>query len=155
VLDMGVRTPAAIAPLDARLLTPQNAATADRQPRADESLRTLNEAVQGLARVTAAQGLEAAYDHYAAQRIRIHRQEALPILGLRELSQWLSSHPSRVKLEALRTEAASSGDLGYSYGSYALTTGEGSNEKGYYAHFWRWLGKAGWRIVFEVSNPLP
>jgi hypothetical protein len=43
----------------------------------------------------------------------------------------------------------------YSYGSYELTTGEKSNEKDYYAHFWRWLGRDGWRIVFEVNNPLP
>ncbi len=153
VLDIGVRTPAAIASLDATLITPQDAAAAGRQPRTEESLRTLNEAVQGLARITAVQGLEAAYDRYAAQRIRVHRQEAPPILGLRALRQWLASQPRKMKLEALKTEA--SGDLGYSYGSYNLTTGEGSNEKGYYTHFWRWLGNDGWHIVFEVSNPLP
>jgi hypothetical protein len=89
----------------------------------------------------AAQGFEAAYDRYAPQRIRVHHQRAMPLLSLHELRQSISAHPRKAKLEVSKIDAASLGDLGYSYGDYEVTTGEGS--------------KDGWRIVLEVNNPLP
>lgn len=47
-------------------------------------------------------------------------------------------------------EAAKSGDLGYTYGSYELREDGQTKEQGYYAHIWKRDAKGRWRIA--VSN---
>jgi ketosteroid isomerase-like protein len=44
-----------------------------------------------------------------------------------------------------------SGDLGYSYGSYALASGE----KGHYARVWKMTDGGEWKIAAQIEKPLP
>jgi len=44
-----------------------------------------------------------------------------------------------------------SGDLGYSYGSYALASGE----KGHYARIWKMTDGGEWKIAAQIEKPLP
>jgi len=54
------------------------------------------------------------------------------------------------------SNVSSSADLGYCYGSYELREGGGAKtEKGYYARVWKRDARGNWRIVFDLSNPLP
>ncbi len=46
---------------------------------------------------------------------------------------------------------ALSGDLGYTYGSYALASGE----KGYYARVWKMTEGGDWKLAAQVEKPLP
>ena len=62
-----------------------------------------------------------------------------------------------IKWETLKTDVAASGDLGYAYGTYAVTPkgSEKPSEQGNYARVWRRQGKGPWRVVFNVATPWP
>jgi ketosteroid isomerase-like protein len=55
--------------------------------------------------------------------------------------------------EPIKADVSHSGDLGYAYGSYEV--GGAKPEKGYYARVWKRDAQGRWRIVMDVTNPIP
>ena len=89
-------------------------------------------------------GSNRAYNQYLSTNARVYRHnreppatkaEALRILGLEPPTIW----------KAEVAAVASSGDLGYTYGSFDGTV------KGSYVRIWRYT-KDGWRIVVDITN---
>lgn len=149
VLDIGVPVPNAVAPLDVAVTTPQPIKTGS-PPKYEAALQALQAAEAKFSQLADSPKFAAAYQQYAADRMRLHRSNVMPLTSQREIVQWAGQQKHAVKLTTIKLEAARSGDFGYSYGSY-----ENGEEKGYYAHFWRHLSKDGWRLVLEVQTPLP
>ncbi|MFN7930168.1 MAG: nuclear transport factor 2 family protein [Blastocatellia bacterium] len=145
VLDIGVPVPSAVAPLDATVITP---ITKSGALKYETAWPALQQAEQSFIQLASGQTLAAAYQRYAADRMRLHRPGVMPFTTRAAAITWAGKQTA--KLATLKIEAARSGDFGYSYGSYE--SGEG---KGYYAHYWRCLDKAQWQLVLEVLNPLP
>jgi hypothetical protein len=51
-------------------------------------------------------------------------------------------------------DVSAAGDLGYTYGRYELTFKD-ATEKGYYARLWARDRGGPWKVVLEVTSPVP
>ncbi|HET9795032.1 MAG TPA: nuclear transport factor 2 family protein [Thermoanaerobaculia bacterium] len=81
---------------------------------------------------------------------RLHRDGEEPVAGIARIA----GDPR--KSGAFRAAptgggVSRSGDLGYTYGSYALASGE----KGYYARVWKMTESGDWKIAAQIERPLP
>lgn len=97
-------------------------------------------------------------DAFIDPHVRIYRQGENPIVGSDAIRAYFSVRPYLTSWKPMFVDAASSGDLGYAYGSYELRTGEDTEketEKGYYIRVWKLVEKNQWKIVHEVTSPLP
>ena len=105
----------------------------------------------------ALKGLKKALEENIDEEARIYRQESQPIVGINSIQSYFSKKPYLSRWEPLEASVAESGDLGYSYGSYTVKNGSkpGEDEKGYYLHAWRRDASNRWRLVAEVTSPLP
>jgi ketosteroid isomerase-like protein len=146
-LDIGVSVPNAVAPLDAAVITLPASKNA---PKYEAAWQALQQAAQTFLQLADKQGLAAAYQRYAADRMRLHRPDVMPFTKRADILSWAGKQTA--KFTTIKIEAARSGDFGYSYGSYEIQLA-GAVEKGYYAHYWRYLGR--WQLVLEVLNSLP
>ena len=79
---------------------------------------------------------------------RLHRDGDAPIVGIAAIEKGTSGRT------AFRTTPAGggvarSGDLGYTYGSYAV----GSGEKGWYARVWAMTEAGDWKVAVQIEKP--
>jgi ketosteroid isomerase-like protein len=102
-------------------------------------------------------GTKKALEEYLDNEARIYRQKSQPIVGINSIVVYFSSTPYLSTWKPLEAVVARSGDLGYSYGSYTVTNSNSVSEaeKGYYLHAWRRDASNRWRLVAEVTSPLP
>jgi ketosteroid isomerase-like protein len=81
---------------------------------------------------------------------RLHREGDTPIAGLSAIVPRIAGRgPFRTTPGG--GGVAKSGDLGYTYGSYVL----GSGEKGGYARVWKMTEGGDWKIAVQVEKPAP
>ncbi len=88
---------------------------------------------------------------------RVYRQTVRPIIGIDSIETYFSGKPYLSLWKTQEAFASIAGDLGYSYGSYT-SRGSGSNaevEQGYFLHAWRRDALNKWKLVAEVTSPLP
>lgn len=87
---------------------------------------------------------------------RIYRQKTYPIVGIDSIRAYFSGRPYLSAWEPKHCEVATSGDLGYTYGSYTLESSQGSSaEKGYFLHGWKRDAVNRWKLIAEITSPLP
>src|SRR5262245_35816190 len=86
-------------------------------------------------------------------RTRIHRENTCPATGAaaRELAE---KDTRKLDCKPLRIDLASSGDLGYAYGSCAAVDGDPELKTGF-ARAWRRLPDGSWRLLADVTLPVP
>ena len=104
----------------------------------------------------------AAFQVYAADDVRLFRNEHLPFVGRNRIAAALSSatpgglraNAGVVTWQPLFADASRSGDLGYTYGTYEVKNDGVLTAKGNYMRFWKKLDGA-WKIVLDVADPLP
>jgi ketosteroid isomerase-like protein len=101
-------------------------------------------------------GLNKAFDEYLDRDARVYRQKLFPIVGIDSIRAYFSRWPYLASWDPEQCVVAISGDLGYSYGSYV----DGNSrilpaEKGYFLHGWKRDAANRWRLVAEISSPLP
>jgi hypothetical protein len=96
-----------------------------------------------------------AWRKFLSEEARIYRQKQNPVIGTTALQNWIDRQEAALDGKPIKSDASKAGDLGYCYGSYELKGNDGAVEKGYYTRVWRRDAKGNWRIVFDVSNPLP
>ena len=102
-------------------------------------------------------GTRKALEENLDMEARIYRQNAQPVVGIDSIQAYFSTKPYLSTWEPLEASVAEAGDLGYSYGSYTIKNGSrpGEDEKGYYLHAWRRDASNRWKLVAEVTSPLP
>ena len=141
-IDMGVDTPAAVAPLDTAFLSAQPVVRGRNLK--GEDFRSLDGTFSDSISKTSA---PMAYASLLADEFRIHRKGMMPITNKDSLEE-LTSWPTR--FEFIDGKIALSKDLAFTYGKYTA-----ADETGHYVHVWR-VGNSGkWRLVADVQNPLP
>ncbi len=110
-------------------------------------------------KAVAVHGYRDGYLGYLAEYARIHRNGVEPVTGKVPAGEFLAGLKVKVTAwEAIDGGVAASGELGYTYGRYELTPMEGSTaavEKGYYTRVWKRDSAGVWRIVADVTSPLP
>ena len=116
----------------------------------------LKSAEQDLDALSGTRGSLAAYGRFLASGGRLHREGSEPIVGEVSLERYLTGLEDQfTRWKVLFTAVAASDDLGYAYGSYETSKNSQPVERGYYARVWRRDSEGRWRIVADITNPLP
>jgi ketosteroid isomerase-like protein len=102
----------------------------------------------------AKQGLQPAFLSYAAPEIRLYRVGSLPFVGIETAAKVFVSTKGKLTWQPLGADVSSSGDLGYTHGTYEVTDdAKKVTEKGSYVHIWKKNEFGSWRVVLDVANP--
>lgn len=159
VVDLGIQHPAPAAP-ETALTYPARLRKGKTTPAAsdaDAARRSLADAERSLAEESASKGMTTALLSRADETLRLYRQNSFPVVGREAVGKSLKVMTEFVRWEAMKTDVAASGDLGYAYGTYQVMPkgSERPSEQGNYARVWRRQGKGQWRVVFNVATPWP
>jgi ketosteroid isomerase-like protein len=156
VMDVGIQTPGPVPFAAGFTRAPHaNRFTGDY----DDTTPPLGTA-DGLLNSALRSGQARAYRSRLAEGVRFHRQNMMPIVGQTAVLQWLASQPSYSNVEAHYAEAARSGDLGYTWGTYAIaprrvTAAQGAAqtvnaEVGFYVRVWVRERNGQWKVAADV-----
>jgi len=157
VIDAGIQTPGPVSyPTGFTRAPHANRFTGDY----DETTPPLGTA-DGLLNTALRSGQARAYRSRLADGVRFHRQNMLPIVGQNAVLQWLATQPAYANLDARYAESARSGDLGYTWGSYAITSRRGVVTKpegtqkidaqvGFYLRVWVRERNGQWKVAVDV-----
>lgn len=99
----------------------------------------------------------AAYRAHLLPAARLHRNEREPFAGAEAAAGFMSRTFDRLAWTVLHAEAAASGDMAFTVGSYeaAGTTREGrpgTGERGFFVRVWHRGADGAWKIAFETSG---
>jgi len=120
----------------------------------DTERAALLERERAFASASEKSGARKAFASFAADDVRVFREEKFPFVGITSALEALSTAPNAWTWQPLFGDVSRSGDLGYSYGTYSLTGADSKIEKGNYLRIWQKRGSV-WRVVVDVANPLP
>ena len=102
-------------------------------------------------------GLLKAYESFAANDVRLYRNDSLPFVGREASNKFLTSVKQQYVWKPTRSDVSRSGDLGYTVGTYEVQDADPAKkvtELGNYLRIWQKQNGA-WRIVLDVANPVP
>jgi ketosteroid isomerase-like protein len=95
-----------------------------------------------------------AYRERLAPGARLHRRNMLPLVGERAILTWLASQGRYSAADSRHAEAARSGDLGYTWGTYIIAArGKTPREEGFYTRVWVRERNGQWRIAADITQP--
>ena len=154
VLDRGVSTDKSYA---TRLLQfPKN--DEGSNPRAKSNITALREGLMkletDLSAASIKKGSVAAFDAYLAEDVRLLRPDAAPIIGKPRALEILSSRMGTLSWKPAMADVSTSGDFGYTYGTFEFMSRGVLVEHGTYVRVWKKNGRA-WRVVMDVASPDP
>lgn len=115
----------------------------------------------GLLNTALRSGQARAYRQRLADGVRFHRHNMMPIVGQAAVVQYLSTQPAYTSLDARYAEAARSGDLGYTWGTFSIapravvakpgtTTQTVDAKVGFYVRVWVRERNGQWRVAVDV-----
>lgn len=93
-----------------------------------------------------------AYRDRLAPGARLYRPNMQPIVGERAILNWLAGQRPFASLSGHDAEAARSGDLGYTWGSYTVPEARGG-QRGFYVRVWVRERTGQWRIAADILQP--
>jgi ketosteroid isomerase-like protein len=88
-----------------------------------------------------------------AEGSRLHRPDLLPLVGDRNIARWAASQPPYALADTRFAEAARSGDLGYTWGTYVIAARPGTREEGFYVRIWVRDRDGQWKLALDVLQP--
>jgi ketosteroid isomerase-like protein len=158
VIDIGISYEKASAPIAGWQL-PAKFNRRKELPKGDVTgLKTkLYEEDNRFSTVAVMKGAVKAYDQFGSEGIRLLRNGAYPIVGMKAAASILAVRQGRLSWQPVKADIASSGDLGYTYGNFEFK-GNGTNveaENGYYMRVWQKQSNGKWKVVLDVFNELP
>jgi ketosteroid isomerase-like protein len=161
VLDFGSSHPQPTSPATPWQL-PANygkgASKAASQINVETERAALLERDSDFARATLGRGAVKAYDAFANDDLRFFRNEAFVLTNKAAVRAALSAKVGTLNTQPTHADVSSSGDLGYTYGTYefkANGAAEGKAENGNYVRVWKKGADKKWKVVVDVMNPLP
>src|SRR5688500_9231078 len=149
VMDVGVNTPSAV-PFAAGFT---RAVSANRFTGDYDDTTPPLSAADGVLNSALRTGQAAAYRGRLAPGARFNRQNILPIVGERNVTRWLASQPVYAMADSRYAEAARSGDLGYTWGAYAIGPRQKPTQQGFYVRIWERERKGQWKIAMDILQP--
>lgn len=94
-----------------------------------------------------------AYEQFAADDIRLYRENKLPFIGKKEAMRAVSSEKGHLKL-LNRSSFFGSADLSYMISSYERKVNGKIVQRGNFMQIWKFKGGR-WQIVLDVFKPVP
>ena len=95
-----------------------------------------------------------AFDAYLDEDARMLRADIAPALGKQRALEVLSSRLGTLSWQPTMADVSTSGDLGYTYGTFEFKSRGVLVEHGSYVRVWKKIGRA-WQIVMDVASPDP
>jgi ketosteroid isomerase-like protein len=149
VMDAGIDTPGPVTFAPGFTRAPQtNRFTGDY----DETTPPLGTA-DGLLNAELRRDQARAYRPHLTAWARLHRPNVMPIVGDKRILQWLATQPAFTTTDTRFTEAAKSGDLGYSWGTYSTRGARGATASGFYVRVWVRERNGQWKVALDVLQP--
>ncbi|MEP7336508.1 MAG: hypothetical protein ABI977_01975 [Acidobacteriota bacterium] len=153
LVDLGIQLPSAVAPLNAPFQAAPHWKVKIESASVENGISALLKADREFFTQAKSGAAAQSWQKFLSDDARIHRNQMMPVTGKQALQDWISKQPVIVSGEPIKADVARSGDFGYSYGKYEMKAEK--KEKGYYVRVWKLDGKSDWRIVFDVTAPLP
>jgi len=148
-MDVGINTPGPVSFAPGFTRVPQkNRFTGDY----DDTTPPLGTA-DGLLNAELRRSPARAYRPNLAVFARLHRPNAMPIVGDARIFQWLATQAAFTTADTRFAEAARSGDLGYTWGTYTRKSARGANETGFYVRVWMRERNGQWKLALDVLQP--
>jgi ketosteroid isomerase-like protein len=145
IIDVGINTADAVKFADGFTRAPAaNRYTGGRASAGSPSLADADLALTKAAMRSQADG----YRARLAAGARLHRQGTMPLTTDAAILAWLQQQPPYSEGKTGHAEVARSGDLGYTWGSYA--TGK---ERGSYVRVWTRQRDGAWKVALDVTQP--
>lgn len=88
-----------------------------------------------------------------ADGARLHRPNLLPLVGAASIAKWAAGQPAYALADTRYSEAARSGDLGYTWGTYAIARPGRTREEGFYVRVWARGRDRQWKLALDVLQP--
>jgi len=149
VMDVGINTPGPVSFAPGFTRVPQkNRFTGDY----DDTTPPLGTA-DSLLNAELRRSPARAYRPNLAVFARLHRPNAMPIVGDARIFQWLATQAAFTTADTRFAEAARSGDLGYTWGTYTRKSARGANETGFYVRVWMRERNGQWKLALDVLQP--
>jgi ketosteroid isomerase-like protein len=98
-------------------------------------------------------GQAGAYRGRLAPGARLHRPNILPVVGEPSVLKYLASQPAYASADSRYAEAARSGDLGYTWGAYAVGPRQKPTQRGFYVRVWVRERNGQWKLAMDVLQP--
>jgi len=157
VVDLGISHPDSGGPLKIWQVSDSDPAKEVRSVDVEKTKKALADRDRDYSATCAKLGVEKAFETFAAPDVRLYRNEKLPFIGRDEALKALAASKGELASQPSSGDVSRSGDLGYTVGTYELksTVAEKQvTEKGSYLRIWK-NQNGTWRIVLEVTNPIP
>lgn len=116
--------------------------------------RELAEVDREFSKAAVVDGPAEAYARAGAEEIRLYRDGRFPVVGHAAVQKALEGAPASRQAEPIATLVATSGDLGYSYGT-SRDTGEDEGDRFSYMRIWKQGNDDEWRIVLDILTLVP
>jgi ketosteroid isomerase-like protein len=148
-IDVGVNAPEAVpfAPGLTRSTTPTHYAGKDGK---EAATRDLAAADRDLNAQAIAQGPARAFSKRLTNTSRLHRGGVVPLVGRETIVPWLERNAPSMKATDTAAEAAASGDLGYTYGTFAIE--QPTPSTGVYVRLWSRDALGTWWLMADVAQ---
>jgi ketosteroid isomerase-like protein len=106
---------------------------------------------------SASKGLVSSYASVLTPSARMHRNGMAPLIGKKSIMAFLAKQPTGLTSHPIKSDVATSSDLGYTYGSYEVRNSSvgKSVESGYYVRVWKRGENGIWSLVLDTTSPLP
>jgi ketosteroid isomerase-like protein len=158
VLDLGISNPEPPSPATTWQVPEGSQNTGQSKLVNQEAERSILLIVdREFSNTSALRGGAAALRSYAASDVRLFRNDKFPFVGKLAAADALVPLKGEWTWTPSFADVSTSGDLGYSYGSYEVREKGGAravSEKGNYARVWKKEGST-WKLVIDVADPLP
>lgn len=154
ILDGGSETPVTKNP-DHRFSFPKGSDKAVKNPFVSDagvSATGLLAAEKQLITEWTKMPVPATYQHFLSPNSRIQLNGHLPTTDRDTINTLLTGLGKKIIWKTEGSDIASSGDLGFTYGSLLTDENTGSS-KGHYVRVWKKDAKTGWKILIEMINP--
>lgn len=154
VVDLGIRNPDPKTQPKLVSVRP-SAGRLTRGVAADRREDLLNTELR-FSQASAARGAVEAFLNHSAADVRVLRNEHQPFIGRKAALKAMPPLAIEWTWTTAAAGVASSGDLGYSYGSYQLRdkTAGIISETGNFFRVWRNMNGA-WKLILDLTDPLP
>ena len=131
------------------------------QPEDTEELKQqVLSADRSFSKMASEKGVAEAFLYYADEKVIKPSSGRQPLVGKFALLEFYKNNPVNYSLTWEPLKAEASGNLGYTFGGYTLTskTSDGKRDTiqyGNYVSIWKRKKDGSWRYVLDTGNPTP
>ena len=103
------------------------------------------------------EGIAKAFIKYAGEDVILMRDKMFPILGIESLTEFYNDHSTEnlsLKWEPIKADAAESGEFGFTFGNWELTTKD-TVMHGNYVSIWKKNSDGEWKYLLDGGNTTP